>query len=137
MNGIATNPDRSRPVQPPTIFHLGAPTSGVTSLPLVTTAFGTRFHAVTASLTTTARRAHPARPRIRLSCRRGSTLVSGRLGSVRRLDRILDVAQRQRVQLGVGSAGERERLVLSGAFGIDHDDLAGTELSIEDLLREL
>src|SRR5450756_1633339 len=60
MNGIATNPDRSRPVQPPTIFHLGAPTAGVTSLPLVTTAVGTRFHAVTAPLTTTARRAHPA-----------------------------------------------------------------------------
>src|SRR5665647_837730 len=49
---------------------------------------------------------------------------------------ILDIAQRQRVQLGVGSAGERERLVLSGAFGIDHDDLAGSELAVEDLLRE-
>src|ERR1035437_3593520 len=47
---------------------------------------------------------------------------------------VLDVTQRRGIQLVVGRTLERERLVLLGTVGADHDDLAGFELTVKNLL---
>src|SRR5665647_2159374 len=59
-----------------------------------------------------------------------------RVGGVRGLDRVLDLAQGHVVQRGVLRADERESLVLLGTVGVHQDDLAGLELGVEDLLGQ-
>src|SRR5664280_1814049 len=92
---------------------------------------------------------HPGRrPRERVAPRgpihpavtsRGSDRESLLVGSNRSRDRVLDVAvldvaQWRSIQLRVRGALERERLVLLGTVSTDHDDLAGLELAVENLL---
>src|SRR5665213_41859 len=47
---------------------------------------------------------------------------------------VLNVAQWRSIQLRVRGALERERLVLLGTVSTDHDDLAGLDLAVENLL---
>src|SRR5665647_561256 len=80
-----------------------------------------------------------------LSRRRRSTSPSLLVRGNRSRDRVLDVADLdvtvldvawRYIQLGVRSALERERLVFLRTVSADHDDLAGLELTVENLLRK-